>query len=159
MKQKRLLSVAVFAIALSSCQDPQTAQEVSLPADLLMINGYVYTADADRSVAEAVAVREGEIIYVGTTDEAMGFRGADTPIIDLNGRMMLPGLHDTHLPPGHCHLRRWCLSFGTAWIVISLRQANGCRSMRGISHWTAISQVNVFPTCVPPSMPCPPITQ
>ncbi len=95
--RKLAILTAVFIFSLAACQQQEQAAPTPATADLLMINGYVYTADSEQSVAEAVAVSEGEIIYVGTTQQALEFQGADTPIIDLNGRMMLPGLHDTHL--------------------------------------------------------------
>ena len=109
--RKLAVLIAICVFSLTACQKQEEAAPTPVTADLLMINGYVYTADKERSVAEAVAVREGEIIYVGTAEDAMEFQGTDTPIIDLNGRMMLPGLHDTHLhvfdivEPDVCTLR------------------------------------------------------
>lgn len=67
------------------------------PADLLLVNGYVYTVDAQRSVAEAVAIRDGAIVFVGSTAEAKGFAGPGTRTLDLGGKMLLPGLHDVHI--------------------------------------------------------------
>lgn len=97
MTRKLLFAIVVYTLAVTACHDTEIAPETPFPADLLMINGYVYTSDSNQSVAEAVAVREGEIIYVGSSEQALELQGADTPIIDLNGRMMMPGLHDVHL--------------------------------------------------------------
>jgi len=66
-------------------------------ADLLLLDGYVYTVDARRSVAQAVAVRDGEIVFVGASAGAQRFLGANTRVVDLDGRMLLPGLHDVHI--------------------------------------------------------------
>ena len=71
--------------------------EVVQPADLILTNGYVYTVDGDRSVAEAVAVRDGTIVQVGSSAQAKELQGANTQVIDLEGRMLMPGLHDSHL--------------------------------------------------------------
>jgi predicted amidohydrolase YtcJ len=69
------------------------------PADLVLANAFVYTVDADRSVAEAVAVRGNQIVFVGDDDEVEDFIGPDTQVRNLAGKMVLPGLHDTHLHP------------------------------------------------------------
>lgn len=68
-------------------------------ADRIFVNGAVYTVDAARSWARAVAVRDGQIVAVGTDDDVAGLRGADTDVIDLAGRMLLPGFQDAHVHP------------------------------------------------------------
>lgn len=81
------------------------------PADLLLVNGYVYTADADRSVAQAVAVRNGLVQAVGSDEGIRALQGPDTEVVDLAGRMLLPGLQDAHIhifgivEPDVCTLR------------------------------------------------------
>lgn len=81
------------------------------PADLLLLNGYVYTADAQQSVAEAVAVNGGLISAVGSSAQLQSLQGPQTRVIDLAGRMLMPGLHDSHLhifgivEPDVCSLR------------------------------------------------------
>ncbi len=69
------------------------------PADLILSNGAVYTMDASRSWAEAVAVRGGRIDYVGTSKGAKAFAGPATRVVDLAGKMVLPGFHDAHVHP------------------------------------------------------------
>ena len=69
------------------------------PADIVLLNGGVYTVDAERDWAEAVAVRDGEIVSVGSNDSVATFIGESTEVIDLAGSMALPGLHDTHTHP------------------------------------------------------------
>jgi predicted amidohydrolase YtcJ len=69
------------------------------PADMILINGGIYTVDADRSWAEAVAIRAGEIIAVGDNDSILNYSGDSTETIDLAGGMALPGLHDAHTHP------------------------------------------------------------
>jgi predicted amidohydrolase YtcJ len=68
-------------------------------ADLVLMNAHVYAADAAGTRAEAVAVRGGRIVFVGTTREA-GFRiGPATRVWDLGGRSVLPGFIDSHAHP------------------------------------------------------------
>jgi len=68
-------------------------------ADLVFVNGAVYTVDAARSWAQAVAVREGRIAAVGTDAAIRPSIDAHTEVIDLAGRMLLPGFQDAHVHP------------------------------------------------------------
>jgi len=76
------------------------AARASAPAaDLAYRNGYVYTVDARGSVRQALAVRAGKIVYVGTNAGARRLVGKRTRVIDLRGRMLMPGLVDAHMHP------------------------------------------------------------
>lgn len=66
-------------------------------ADLVLVNGRIVTVDPDFSVAQAVAVKDGRILAVGSNDEIKALRGSSTEVIDLVGKMVLPGLIDSHL--------------------------------------------------------------
>ena len=68
-------------------------------ADLAFVNGAVYTVDAARSWAQAVAVRDGRIGVVGTDADIRTHVGQATEIVDLNGRMLVPGFQDAHVHP------------------------------------------------------------
>jgi predicted amidohydrolase YtcJ len=59
----------------------------------------VYTVDAARTWATAVAVRQGRIVYVGTDSLPAGLVGPGTEVVDLAGRMLLPGFQDGHVHP------------------------------------------------------------
>jgi len=72
---------------------------VGSAADLVFVNGDVYTVDAARSWARAVAVRDGAIVAVGTDDEIRDLIGDGTDVVDLAGRMLLPGFQDAHAHP------------------------------------------------------------
>jgi len=76
-----------------------TAHPAPASADLALRNGAVYTLDAARSWAQAVAIRQGRIIYVGTDAGLAAYVGAHTRIVDLHGRMLLPGFQDAHIHP------------------------------------------------------------
>jgi predicted amidohydrolase YtcJ len=69
------------------------------PADTILYHGKVVTVDARFHVAEAVAVRDGHILAVGTDKEVLTHRGPKTQVIDLAGRTVLPGLYDSHTHP------------------------------------------------------------
>jgi predicted amidohydrolase YtcJ len=68
-------------------------------ADLLFVNGAVYTVDAARSWASAVAVKDGRIVAVGTDDGVRSWAGPHTEVVNLAGRMVLPGFQDAHIHP------------------------------------------------------------
>ena len=69
---------------------------VTLPADLVLTGGSVFTADTASTVVEAVAVRDGRISWVGPADEAEAQAGPATRVLDLEGRTVLPGFQDAH---------------------------------------------------------------
>jgi predicted amidohydrolase YtcJ len=71
------------------------------PADLILTGGHVYTADPADTRAEAVAVRGNRIVAVGAAQEVNVLRGRTTRVIDLRGRMTVPGFGDAHVHPMH----------------------------------------------------------
>jgi hypothetical protein len=82
-------------------------------ADAILVNGNVVTIDAARSTAQALAIKNGIILLVGSDDAARALAGASTRVIDLAGRTVTPGLIDAH-----CHLSA-CGLLGTAYVDIS----------------------------------------
>ena len=69
-------------------------------ADLAFFNGKVFTLDSDDNVTQAVSVRNGKILRVGSNDYVKTSTGNRTKIVDLDGKTMLPGLIDSHMHPG-----------------------------------------------------------
>ncbi|MBS0377592.1 MAG: amidohydrolase family protein [Proteobacteria bacterium] len=68
-------------------------------ADLVVRNARIYTVDAQRTTAEALAVRDGRLVYVGTSAGVAPWIGLETRVLDLHGRLVLPGLIDAHIHP------------------------------------------------------------
>ena len=66
-------------------------------ADRVFTNGAIYTVDPDRSWAEAVAIANGKIVYVGDQAGLEPWIGESTRVSDLDGKMLLPGIHDSHI--------------------------------------------------------------
>jgi predicted amidohydrolase YtcJ len=66
-------------------------------ADRVLINGTVLTVDANDSVAQAIAIKDGKIAAVGTNDAIRARVGPSTDVIDLRGRTVTPGLIDSHV--------------------------------------------------------------
>ncbi|ERM82284.1 amidohydrolase [Rhodonellum psychrophilum GCM71 = DSM 17998] len=88
MKNTILLSLAML-ILFSCGKNKETADQVFL-------NGIVYTVEEEQPTAEAVAIKDGIIIAVGTTAEIQAFVGKNTETIDLQGMTMTPGLIESH---------------------------------------------------------------
>ena len=66
------------------------------PADLVLVNGKIYTVDNARPFTSALAVRGGRIVFVGSNAEARALAKASTQVIDLNGATVVPGFVDAH---------------------------------------------------------------
>ena len=98
----RILLVVAFS-ALSACseraEEPVVAESAPVPADTVLINGGIYTADETRSRAEAAAIRDGVFVAVGSDAEIEPLVGPQTEVIDLSGNWALPGFHDAHVHP------------------------------------------------------------
>jgi predicted amidohydrolase YtcJ len=73
------------------------APAYSADADLVVLDGKVLTVDADFRVAEAVAIRDGRFVLVGTNEQARALVGTATRVIDAGGRTVVPGLIDSHV--------------------------------------------------------------
>lgn len=98
---KKLVLILVLGILIPNFALGQQAR-----ADLILFNGKVFTADPIHRNAQAIAIRGERIIAVGTTAEVRRLAGPGTRRIDLQGRVVIPGINDAHYhhtpdPPGH----------------------------------------------------------
>jgi predicted amidohydrolase YtcJ len=84
--------VGLSAVLLSGL-----AAAAERPADLVVTGARVYTVDAKRSTAQALAIRDGKFIYVGSNSGSKAFVGPATKVEDAAGRLILPGLFDSHI--------------------------------------------------------------
>ncbi|HEX7356759.1 MAG TPA: amidohydrolase [Ignavibacteriaceae bacterium] len=112
---KTILSflLAVLFITSLSAQNMKTA----------FINGNVYTVNEKQPVAQAVVIEGNKIIFVGSTEDSKKFIDLDTKVIDLGGKLMLPGFIDNHV-----HF----ISGGFYLLGIDLRPANSTTEFRNI---------------------------
>lgn len=83
-------------------------------ADLILLNGKIWTVNPGQPQAEAVAVRAGRIAAVGKTDEIRRWAGPATQVIDLGGKLVVPGFNDAHV--------HFC-SGGSSMASVQLRDA------------------------------------
>lgn len=87
------LSVVINAVPAQCAGDAQTH------ADIVLVNGAIYTMDATRHWAQAIAVSNGRIVFVGTDQDAVKYAGPLTNTINLRGKMVLPAFIDSHIHP------------------------------------------------------------
>lgn len=83
-----LLAVTAFALPLSAAE-----------ADLILHRGKIATVDERFSLREALAVKDGKLLAVGTSAEVLKLKGPRTEVVDLQGRLVIPGLMDSHVHP------------------------------------------------------------
>jgi predicted amidohydrolase YtcJ len=90
-------ALALGACALAAALVVGCGGSGTTPADTVFRNGYVVTMDGDSPPRQGVAVREGRIVATGSDAEMLAYVGANTRIVDLGGRMLMPGFVDAHL--------------------------------------------------------------
>lgn len=113
MKHIVILLFIIFAVISLEAQQMKTA----------FVNGKIYTVNEKQPLAETVIVEKNKIIFVGSNDEAKKLIDANTNIVDLKGKLMLPGFIDDHV-----HL----ISGGFYLLGIDLRPANSTTEFRKI---------------------------
>src|SRR5690349_263689 len=86
----RLLLFIVAVTLFISCSDKKE------PAELIITNGKIYTANDQQPTAEAVAITNGKIVAVGSKGQINDYKGDNTEVIDLEGKTMTPGFIEGH---------------------------------------------------------------
>jgi predicted amidohydrolase YtcJ len=117
--RKSVVNVALLVVLALIATRPASAQGT----DTLLVNGKIVTVDPQFTTREALAIRDGRIVALGSTADVRRLAGPATRVIDLEGRTVIPGLIDSHM-----HAIRAALSFSTEvnWIgVPSLAEALG----------------------------------
>ena len=87
-----MLTAAVLGVVL-----PAGAQPNATAAEVIIAHGKVYTVNHAQPWAEAVAVRDGKILAVGSNDDILRLRGKSTRVVDAKGHLVLPGFGDAHV--------------------------------------------------------------
>jgi predicted amidohydrolase YtcJ len=88
-----LLTITTLCL-LWACQSG--GEQSANSADVIFQNGNIYTVDSNTPKAEAVAVKDGKITFVGSNAEVENYRGSNTQVVDLGGKTMVPGLIESH---------------------------------------------------------------
>jgi hypothetical protein len=84
---------------------PMAASAEEILADTVFTNGKIYTVDTQHPFVEAVAVKDGKFLAVGSAKEIEGSVGKQTRVIDLGGAFAMPGFIDAHIHPAQPYLQ------------------------------------------------------
>jgi predicted amidohydrolase YtcJ len=140
-----LTIISIFFPIISNA----SPQKLTLPvAESAYINGIIYTIDPSRTLAQAVAIRDGKFIAVGSNELVKKYISDDTKVTDLNGQMVMPGIHDahTHLETAGMRFHHECLlpiGAGENSILATLQRCEKKRPGGWITSGTY--DPNVFP--------------
>lgn len=90
---KKLWFIPIAILLLVQCQ---TASDIPAP-DLILVNGKIITVDSTDQIVEALAIKDGKILAIGTSEEISALAVEASKKIDLGGRTVTPGLLDSHI--------------------------------------------------------------
>lgn len=94
---RRYRKLCLLFLVLFSPATLLLAADPAESADLILLHGRVYTVDAKQPWAEAIAVRQGKILAVGSDADILRYKTATTTIVEAKGRLVLPGFTDCHV--------------------------------------------------------------
>lgn len=140
-----------IAAAVSALQ-AQVATPTTEHADLVVRNAQIYTVESAQPSARALAVRNGRISFVGTSEDVARQIGPSTRVIDAGKRFIMPGFHDAHV---HLSLtaskRRWCDLGYPATLQSTRERLSDCVKAAAGKPWILARNANtaVFPAAGP----------
>jgi len=145
------LSIATAA-ALAADPATHTQAEPQAAADVVFENAAVYTVDPVRTWAQAVAIRGDEIVYVGGDPGAARYVGPQTRVVNLAGKMVLPGFQDAHVHPLWAGIERMnCMLYDLTTRADYLRAVGEYAKSHPQESWIRGSgwEMGVFPGGIP----------
>ena len=93
MASKKLSVILLLSsVLITACQ-----KDSPVTVEKLFTNGVVYTANQTQQVVTSIGITNDRLVYVGNAKDAETLIATETEIIDLNGKMIIPGLHDVHI--------------------------------------------------------------
>ncbi|MCI0621885.1 MAG: amidohydrolase [Acidobacteria bacterium] len=96
---KRMKRSAWFLLLFGVSRFPWSSSLAAAAPDLVVVGGRIVTGQADGTIREAMAVRDGRILKTGLTADISRLADSSTEVIDLKGAMVLPGLYEPHVHP------------------------------------------------------------
>jgi predicted amidohydrolase YtcJ len=108
----RVLGRTLLAATLVAGARTHAVEGPAAPADLVLTGGRIWTAETAMPWAEAVAIRDGKIVAVSPPQDVAALRGPKTEVVDLRGRLVVPGFNDSHI-----HLVEGALSLDSVDLI------------------------------------------
>jgi predicted amidohydrolase YtcJ len=131
MKRLFILTLFLFASFIFSINVSAVDK-----ADYVLRGGDIYTVDATRSWASAIAIKDNKIVYVGLDDGVKKYINKNTQVIDLYGKMVLPGFQDSHIHPVSSALNSYmCSLLGLPSIDAYLTKIKQCVQDHPEAKW------------------------
>src|SRR3981189_1511927 len=132
------LAATAGLTGLGGCAAP--VMQASNTADTILVNARIATPAPRAPAANALAIRGGELVAVGSAAEVEGLRGPDTQVIDAGGRTVIPGLND-----GHTHFIRGGLTYtnevrwdGVPSLAEAMRRVREQAQRTPAPHWVQV---------------------
>jgi len=97
---RSIIGVGLAALAAAACERAPGIPWGDVEPDVIYHNGNVFTANSNHDLVEAVAIRDGRIVAVGSNERVLELASETTQRIDLEGNTMLPGFFDNHVHVG-----------------------------------------------------------
>jgi predicted amidohydrolase YtcJ len=107
IRKSYALFAGLLGILAASCTPDGDGGRDQESADLILTGAKIFTSNREQPRAEAVAIKGGRFIYVGDSAGAQMFRSDDTQFVDLDGRLVIPGLVDSHAHPGYIDVEQY----------------------------------------------------
>ena len=108
--------ILVIVLFVTGCSSEKTCIE----SDLVLVNTKIYTANPKNPTAEALAIKNGKFVFIGTNTEAQNFNCGESKLLDLEGSFVYPGFIDAH-----AHLK----GIGYRELNLNLQGADSLKSM------------------------------
>ena len=108
--------ILVIVLFVTGCSSEKTCIE----SDLVLVNTKIYTANPNNPTAEALAIKNGKFVFIGTNTEAQNFNCGESKLLDLEGSFVYPGFIDAH-----AHLK----GIGYRELNLNLQGADSLKSM------------------------------
>jgi predicted amidohydrolase YtcJ len=126
--QAKTMIRLIASASLTLCLVLTSGFAADSAADRVYRNGKVFTADAEGSIAQAVAIRDGRIVYVGSDEGVTRLIGSSTKVTDLAGRFLMPGLVDGHMHPleGGLQLQKCSLNYESLTVPDFQQRMQAC---------------------------------
>ena len=104
-----LLIIFIF-VFLSGCENKQNDEII----DVFFENGLIYTMDNRGTVSESMAVKDGEIVFLGTVNDGEEYKNKAREVVDLDGKIILPGFIDPYMKIVHKCFADFCRGYSVS---------------------------------------------